>query len=101
MFWNLHYELLKRGASFNKKGTLFIRDIFIQLSEDDTLLEYWSPSEEIRKYAQDVKSIHIASIRNVRISNNGSAIVVEAERELRLETHEQGLKHQWIRALQF
>ena len=72
-----------------------------QLSEDDTLLEYWSPSEEIRKYAQDVKSIHIASIRNVRISNNGSAIVVEAERELRLETHEQGLKHQWIRALQF
>ena len=101
LFWNLHYELLKRGASFNKKGTLFIRDIFIQLSEDDTLLEYWSPSEEIRKYAQDVKSIHIASIRNVRISNNGSAIVVEAERELRLETHEQGLKHQWIRALQF
>ena len=101
LFWNLHYELLKRGASFNKKGTLFIRDIFIQLSEDDTLLEYWSPSEDIRKYAQDVKSIHIASIRNVRISNNGSAIVVEAERELRLETHEQGLKHQWVRALQF
>ena len=45
--------------------------------------------------------MHIASIRNVRISNNGSAIVVEAERELRLETHEQGVKHQWIRALQF
>ena len=101
LFWNLHYELLKRGASFNKKGTLFVRDIFIQLNEDDTLLEYWSPSEDIRKYAQDVKSVHIASIRNVRISNNGSAIVVEAERELRLETHEQGVKHQWIRALQF
>ena len=67
------------------------------------MILYWSTGlhQKTYKYAQDVKSVHIASIRNVRISNNGSAIVVEAERELRLETHEQGVKHQWIRALQF
>ena len=100
LFWSLHFPLLKQGAAFNKLGTLFTRDVFIQLSEDNTVLEYWSPSEDSRAEAQDVKFVHIASIFDCRPSANGSSIVVDAEREVRLDSHEVGLKHQWLRALQ-
>jgi hypothetical protein len=98
-FWNIYYPLLKQGASFNKRGTLFTRYVTVQLSDDDTVLEYWSPSEETN-YKEDVKSVHIASIYGVRLSSNKTEIVVDAEKSLRLDTHEVGTKHQWLRALE-
>ena len=75
-----HIPLLRRGARFEKIGTVFTRDVWVELSEDFTRLDYWQAGLE-RGAVDEVKSLAVYTISHVGETPERDAISVSAERE--------------------
>eukprot|EP00949_MAST-11_sp_MAST-11-sp1_P004507 g4507.t1 len=71
--WNRHLKLVRRGAAFEKQGSVFMRGVFLQLSQDLTSLQYFSAESG----GDDMKEILIMAIDAVRDVGDVKFCIVE------------------------
>lgn len=94
--FEVHIPALRRGARFSKIGTVFTRDIWVELSEDLTRLDYWQAGLE-RGSVEEVKSLAVHSMTHVGETPERDAIAVSAEREAVFK--QPHLHERWLAAL--
>jgi hypothetical protein len=92
--WNRHLKLVRRGAAFEKQGSVFMRGIFLQLSQDLTSLQYFSAESG----GDDMKEILIMAIDAVRDVGDVKFCIVERREHVFIADNRR-VKSRWLAAL--
>ena len=96
--FDIHIPLLRRGARFEKIGSVFTRDVWVQLTEDLMRLEYWQAGMQ-REAVDEIKSLRLYTVESVSETQpNLDSITISAERVAVLK-HAR-LHFEWLKALQ-
>ena len=98
---------LQKGATFIKYGTIFTRQVRCAMSADMQRIEYWSPPEQPRRTAKDVKYVSIDGLISA-FDMPGDSFRLMAhkpgmgagQRSMVFEAMTHRTKQQWLSALQ-
>ena len=81
-----------------KIGAVFMRDIRVALSEDLTILEYWSPPDSPKESAEQYKFLRLDTVYAVTASAPRE-LLIRGERDMVLQCTSASVRNNWIGAL--